>query len=56
MMGAEDAKNKSELAEYHFSGSGEYVPMTVKAASYEEALKKWEKERTKVEPTQNINK
>ncbi|GIW70362.1 MAG: hypothetical protein KatS3mg101_1109 [Patescibacteria group bacterium] len=46
-------KTSEEEQEYHFSGGGEYEPMTIKAHSYEEALAKWEQIRKKVE--QKIN-
>lgn len=35
--------------EYHFSGSGEYKPVTVRAKSREEAEAKWREVREKVE-------
>lgn len=51
-----DAHNKSEEErEFHFSGSGEYQPMTIKARTQEEAIERWEKERIKVESSQIIN-
>lgn len=34
--------------EYHFSGGGEYVPVTVKASSMDEAIEEWEKVRVPV--------
>lgn len=33
---------------WHFAGSGEYVPVSVEATSYEEALQKWEEIRVPV--------
>lgn len=41
------AQNKTEapLLEYHFAGSGEYVPQTVRACSKVEAQAEWEKSR-----------
>lgn len=44
-----------ELEEFHFSGGGEYEPLTVKARSREEAEEFWQKERKKVEKTQIIS-
>lgn len=38
-------RKKSAGIEYHFSGSGIYHPHVVTAASQEEAVKIWEKER-----------
>lgn len=35
--------------EYHFSGSGEYVPVTVKARSMDEAVEEWKKVRVPVQ-------
>ena len=35
--------------EYHFAGGLEYEPLTVKAASREEAEKLWQQNRKKVE-------
>lgn len=50
------AQNKeAELEEFHFSGGGEYEPLSVKARSREEAEEIWQKERKKVEPIQKIN-
>jgi len=39
--------------EYHFAGGLEYEPLTVKAASREEAEKLWQEKRKKVEPINN---
>ncbi len=57
MISVDEAKNKSEqsLEEFHFGGGGEYQPITVRAASREEAEAIWTRERTKVEPSQIIN-
>ena len=46
-MKTDDTKRKTEqpTEEYHFAGGGEYVPITVRASSYEEALGEWEKVR-----------
>ncbi len=38
-------RKKREGIEYHFAGSGIYHPHVVTAASQEEAVKIWEKER-----------
>lgn len=43
--------SKSNEEEYHFSGGGEYKPITIRASSPAEAEEKWKKERTKVEQT-----
>lgn len=48
------AENK-EFQEFHFSGSGEYIPQTIRASSREEAEKEWLETRVKVEK-QIINK
>lgn len=40
---SETPKNPEQ--EWFFSGGTEYVPMTVTATTYDEALKKWEKDR-----------
>lgn len=37
------------LIEYHFAGSGEYIPVTIKASSIDEATKKWEEVRVAVD-------
>lgn len=49
-----NAENK-ELQEFHFSGSGEYIPQTIRASSREDAEKEWLETRVKVEK-QIINK
>jgi hypothetical protein len=50
------AKNKiigssenKEFQEFHFSGSGEYIPQTIRASSREDAEKEWLATRVKVE-------
>ena len=40
----ESVKNKT-LLQFHFAGGMEYQPLTIEAASYDEALKIWEKEK-----------
>ena len=42
------AETKSAEIEFHFPGSGEYEPLTVKATSREEAQAIWEKEKKSV--------
>jgi|GEM_PF-1445346 len=42
---APEIKAESAVREYHFGGSGKFVPMTVLASSIEEANEIWEKER-----------
>lgn len=55
MIRPSESKTKSgELQEFHFSGSGEYEPTTIKAHSQEEALAEWETVRKKVEPNQSL--
>jgi type II secretory pathway component PulL len=56
------AKNKiigssenKKLQEFHFSGSREYIPQTIRASSREDAEKEWLATRVKVEK-QIINK
>jgi hypothetical protein len=50
-MKPEEIKRKTEqqteqpTEEYHFSGGGEYEPMTIRATSIEEATEEWEKVR-----------
>lgn len=46
MIGKENVKNKQE---YFFSGGQEYLPLTIRADSQEEAEKVWEQSRKKVE-------
>lgn len=48
-------KAEGELQEFHFSGGGEYEPLTIKARSLAEAEKLWREQRKKVEPSQIIN-
>lgn len=36
------------LEEFHFAGSGEYEPITIKAATIEEATAEWERKRTPI--------
>lgn len=36
---------------YHFSGGGEYEPLSVEAGTQEEAEEIWQRERKKVETT-----
>lgn len=40
-----EAKTKGQEIEFHFPGSGEHEPMTIKATSREEAQAIWEKNR-----------
>ena len=57
MVGAEtppETKTKTQTQSWHFAGGGEYEPMAIEAATYEEALEKWLKERKKVELTYTI--
>jgi hypothetical protein len=42
---APEIKAASSVREYHFGGSGKYVPMAVIASSIEEATEIWEKQR-----------
>jgi len=53
MIDGSGAKDKSAEAtpveEHHFAGGLEYEPLTVKAASREEAEKLWQQLRKKVE-------
>lgn len=53
MIDGSGTKDKSAEAgleqEYHFAGGLEYEPLTVKAASQEEAEKLWQQLRKKVE-------
>lgn len=45
----EEVEKKSAAKEiFHFSGSGEYEPVSIEASDREEAEKKWEKIRRKV--------
>jgi hypothetical protein len=37
-----------DLQEFHFSGSGEYIPQTIRASSREDAEKEWLETRVKV--------
>ena len=37
------------LEDYHFSGGGEYEPITIKARDRDEAEKIWREQRKKVE-------
>ena len=46
---AANSKEQPREEEYHFSGGGEYEPITVLASSHEEAEKKWLGVRKKVE-------
>ena len=58
MINGQDVKTKDSsqvLQEYHFSGSGIYHPLTVKARSSQEAEKLWRQKRQKVESTQTSN-
>lgn len=44
--GGQPAKNAPVGKEtFNFSGEGEYVPMNIEAASYDEAVKEWRKVR-----------
>jgi hypothetical protein len=43
---APEPENQKEP--YHFAGAGEYIPHTVLASSYEEALALWQEERVPV--------
>lgn len=43
-------KAKALEQEWFFSGGMEYVPITILAATYEEALEKWQKKRVAVSP------
>ena len=50
---ANDQKKSAQTAGtttevYHFSGSGEYVPMAVEAANIDEAQKFWEKNKISI--------
>jgi len=48
-MQPEEVKNKSSAKEiFHFSGSGEYEPVSIEAENREEAERKWEKVRVKI--------
>jgi len=49
-----ETKIKTQTQSWHFAGGGEYEPIAIEAATYEEALEKWLKERKKVETTQKI--
>ena len=42
------AENKAPLLEYHYAGSGEYLPQTVHARNKTEAEAEWEKTRKPV--------
>jgi hypothetical protein len=42
---APETKTESVEREYHFGGSGKFVPMTVLAHSIEEAESIWQKQR-----------
>ena len=56
--GAEGNTQNKEFQEFHFSGSGEYIPQTIRASSREEAEKEWLETRVKVEKkiiTSDIN-
>lgn len=44
----EKGEIKTTIEEYHFAGGMEYEPLTVEAASREEAEKLWEARRVKV--------
>jgi hypothetical protein len=46
-------KKNNSLEEFHFSGGGEYIPMTILATDRAEAEKEWEQKRTKVASENN---
>ena len=55
-MHSDEARNKDKslLEEYHFSGSGEYLPLTIRARDREEAEAIWRQQRIKVELSQAL--
>ena len=48
MVGGTNDKAQDSLQDYFFPGSTEYLPITVRANSQEEAEKEWEKVHTPV--------
>ncbi len=57
MIDGGESRNKQEAGieeEYHFSGGGEYEPLSVKARSPAEAEKLWQEQRKKVESNQSL--
>lgn len=47
MRPEKDGGEKTRSIPYHFSGSGEYKPMTVYASDHKEAYREWLKKRVK---------
>ena len=48
------SKDIAPKREYHFAGSGTYLPQTILASSREEAEKTWLRTRKRAEPEEKV--